>query len=566
MRRKSLVNFDLHDAHGLVIPLVGLRQNQALTSAIVMAWAAQTLGRPDTSGLSQESRELLRRIVSGNHDEHFGAYQLWRHLQGRPFRKMPSPQLHVLEASVPEFERDQDLRLLAADHQFAALFERCARQFLLFVTLPAKSTGRTIIKYAYDEALTLQYCKSGYLPRGTQYPGTQYPEFPGYLDDEPSDSTQAPDDRQADGFEAQHLGSNGLSRTMEIPTTMGPQRRDRLSILDWRRLAAATGWTPTLIRLPVPAAEACASFHFAVSVPAGLAISGACLLAGRPAPPGPEPAEEASSSHVPVPPADPFGGVSFDTAGGGVPNIDLHIADVPYGSLCRAQVSLTVAPGGWLSSTSGLCLLASFLLFGIAVWRSSYEGRHATETTHDLVSTVVVSFGIGLLALLSQPYAHRMAAKLLSVVRVAAVLSGALVLASGVIIAVSLPKTAEITLVWVFAIASCAPTILVIVARLRSLLALRQTVGRSPWEHLPNRAPLVSQPEQRGMETWFEAWQRHHGFDTPAIRVVSGEGSRTWFPWTNRFHAVYRARLQDGLARCSGRLHVREDALPDVER
>ena len=43
MRRKSLVNFDLRDHEGGALPLLGLRQNQALTLAVVRSWAAATL-------------------------------------------------------------------------------------------------------------------------------------------------------------------------------------------------------------------------------------------------------------------------------------------------------------------------------------------------------------------------------------------------------------------------------------------------------------------------------------------------------------------------------------------
>jgi hypothetical protein len=39
MRRKSLVNFDLRDEHGRALPLLGLREAQALTLAIARAWA-----------------------------------------------------------------------------------------------------------------------------------------------------------------------------------------------------------------------------------------------------------------------------------------------------------------------------------------------------------------------------------------------------------------------------------------------------------------------------------------------------------------------------------------------
>ena len=41
---------------------------------------------------------------------------------------------------------------------------------------------------------------------------------------------------------------------------------------------------------------------------------------------------------------------SFDSITGGYPNVDLHVVDVPYGSLSRAQVALQASTAGWLTT------------------------------------------------------------------------------------------------------------------------------------------------------------------------------------------------------------------------
>lgn len=111
--------------------------------------------------------------------------------------------------------------------------------------------------------------------------------------------------------------------------------------------------------------------------------------------------------------AHPFGGVSFDRVGGGFRSVDLHVVDVPYGSLCRAQVRLGVPVGGWLTSIFSIMVASSLLVTGVTWWANSYQGRQADNTTHEAVATMVATFAIGLIALFSQPIRHKMAAKLL---------------------------------------------------------------------------------------------------------------------------------------------------------
>ena len=43
MRRKNMISFDFRDHDGRPMPLLGLRENQALTLAVVRAWGYATL-------------------------------------------------------------------------------------------------------------------------------------------------------------------------------------------------------------------------------------------------------------------------------------------------------------------------------------------------------------------------------------------------------------------------------------------------------------------------------------------------------------------------------------------
>ncbi len=66
IRRKSLVNFDLlgHDGHAM--SLAGLRENQALTMAIVRAWAKEALSTDD---LDVQVDDFLEDVVYGDQTE-----------------------------------------------------------------------------------------------------------------------------------------------------------------------------------------------------------------------------------------------------------------------------------------------------------------------------------------------------------------------------------------------------------------------------------------------------------------------------------------------------------------
>jgi hypothetical protein len=80
MRRKSLINFDLRDQDGQALPLLGIRQNQALALAALRAWAAATLGACGQSEAvsSRETHEFLDDVVAGDQTELWRAFKrMW---------------------------------------------------------------------------------------------------------------------------------------------------------------------------------------------------------------------------------------------------------------------------------------------------------------------------------------------------------------------------------------------------------------------------------------------------------------------------------------------------------
>ncbi len=105
-----------------------------------------------------------------------------------------------------------------------------ASNFILFITVDDVGPPRRIVRFFYDEPLTLTYKRSGYNPEKHTY-------------DRPPES---------------------------------------LPVWAPEPLAAATGRSPTVIRFPIPAAENTLSYHFEIEAPAGVQIASASLVADRP--------------------------------------------------------------------------------------------------------------------------------------------------------------------------------------------------------------------------------------------------------------------------------------------
>jgi hypothetical protein len=505
LRRKSLINFDLRDEDGRPMPLLGLRETQALTLAVARAWAAIAIGHQTSSGLPDSVDHFLEYAVAGDQAEMNTAYT-------------------TLNAA-----EDGPLAVLKRDRPFRTVLDRLAGTFILFTIDEGAEGMRRIVKFAYDEPLTLRY-------RTSSYQGH---------DDGPS------------------------------PPTYGNRGR---WMWRWERPArlASLGMTPTLIRFPVPAAELAASFHFEVSAPPDVSIVEASLLAGLPnlylreSPEDDRHAWESASDGWPMRRRP-----SFDSIGGGYPTVDLHVADVPLGSLSRAQVSLQASTTGWLTTAVASTWLATATLL---------VGFIADSPAGDVATTVLIGFAAAMVAALARPDPHRMVTRLLSLVRVLVGASTVLTLGGAIAVAFASADVARWCL-GIFTLLSVMPTLLVtrswwlarrritrehmpvpipgalprpLLERLTRKQAT-QVVRLSPWEqHLPDDAPpREANPDfhvelANVLETarypYDEAVKRL-GFDKPAIKVATSEGVRRDFPWDHSFHAEIEGRLDGPLGR-----------------
>ena len=501
MRRKNLVNFDFRDHDECAIPLLGLRQNQALTLAIIRAWAAATLQALDPPGtISPETSEFLDDVVAGDQIE------LWR-----AFKRMW------------DAEAGSQLRRLGKDVRFRVVLDRLADSFVLFGLHEGQFCERRIIKYSYDEPLTLRYTKPSYLRHG-------------------------PD------------GRGGRERSEEV----------RLSRWGLTAFSAAMGFSPTRIKFPVPAAELAGSFHFKISAPPEVSIPKSVLLAGRPKPESAQ--TPAASATCTASQGNQYALMkdrerrrpSFDAISGGYPTVDLHVADVPYGSRSRALVEVEASATGWFATAAFSSCLASGIL-GFAAFAKPPLG---------VGSTLLMTFAAGLAVLLVRQDPHRLVTRLLSKVRLLATFTAVLALAAAVIMAASSTRNGYTWLLVLF-IVSLFPTALVTaswsIALARSAWA---KPTESPWEHHRPRKSrrgsddpdLAAQLENNDRhetlaqtmekETYPYDWAYNKlGFSRSAIRVASSEGDRLGssegegqsYPWDKAFAAKFDDRLNSYL-------------------
>lgn len=540
MRRKNMINFDFRDHDGRPMPLLGLRENQALTLAVVRAWAETTI-RHTPSAERPEISELLDDIIAGDQSELHRAYR------GLEARKKEQPN------AVPD--------------ELIAVLERLAGNFVLFASEPAAPGTRRVVKWSYDEPLTLLHSTTSY--RG-----------------------------HADGPCPGDAGEANAP-----PLTYG-RTGHRLA---WRKpapLLAGLGIRPTRIRFPTPGAELAASFHLEITAPPEVSIVEASLLAGTPNlrfDSGSPAADQRRWKRV----CDAASGdgarrararrrPSFDSVAGGYPTVDLHVADVPYGSLSRAQVELQASPTGWLASAWFTTVLATALLFA-AAWANP-SGPDSAE----LPTAVLVSFAAAMVAIVVRPDPHVMVTRLLTRLRMLAAASAVLVLAGGCAFAFRGSADSQ---TWLFALAglSVLPTGVITYVwwcarrrlvrdrpptkktaerrrqareeplaggedtrswdaprrRLQEVRRAAPMIRLSPWEqHLPDHDlgdhvdtdfhVLLSETLENADYPYDRAVVEL-GFDKPAIKVASLEGDRSTFRWTldfeNRFWELLDAEL-----------------------
>jgi hypothetical protein len=252
---------------------------------------------------------------------------------------------------------------------------------------------------------------------------------------------------------------------------------------------------------------------------------------------------------------------SFDSISGRYPNVDLHVADVPFGSRSRAQVELQANPAGWFGTAVFSSWLASAIL-GFAYFAKPDVG---------IGSTLLMSFVAGLAVLLIRQDPHPLVTRLLSKVRLLATFACAMALAAAVVMASRDLNDARAWLLGLF-FASLVPTALITASWFLALMrSVQGKAKESPWEHhRPRKSTIQSRdpdlPAQLGNEKRHETlaqkmeakiypydWAHHKlGFSRPAIRVASIEGERQTYPWDKAYSEVFNERLEAYLKTIAG--------------
>jgi hypothetical protein len=265
-----------------------------------------------------------------------------------------------------------------------------------------------------------------------------------------------------------------------------------------RNVAAAIGWTPTVIRFPTPAAENTLAYHFEIEAPPVLQISSATLIAGRPNVKKEKP--------------------SWDHVTGGFPVVGLHAIEVPNGSMSRCQVELRLNRRGWLSSSLVTSVLSSALLW--ATWAAAVKSSQAS-----LVAATLLAITAAVMIFIVQPSEHQMASRLVTSIRAAATASVFLLISVGAYVTF-VPEPSR-SVVMGSAVVSTACTLLVLLAWIRARPDPDRRI--SPWEQGLTLGP---DPERPQFDNLHEA-REHFDFDRPAIIVESSEGDhRDKFRWT----------------------------------
>jgi len=267
----------------------------------------------------------------------------------------------------------------------------------------------------------------------------------------------------------------------------------------WRLtvLGSALGLTPTRIQFPVPGAENAASFHFEIDAPKGVQIVEASLLAGPPG--GKNPA--------------------FDRVQGCFPTVDLHVIEVPNGSLSRAQIGLQVANRGWLLTSMFSCWAVFGFLLAFAIHRA------ALKLTGDLPVVILIALAAAVAGFVAQSDAHGLAAQLLKWVRALALIAAGLPLVAMTFIAFEAAAPTHVgPALWSAVGVSAAIALLLLTVCCRAWWHQRKTV-RSPWEQDPKPdtgerkpAPFRLPPKR------FDLAEEDYGFNKPAMRVNTAEG------------------------------------------
>jgi hypothetical protein len=209
---------------------------------------------------------------------------------------------------------------------------------------------------------------------------------------------------------------------------------------------------------------------------------------------------------------------SFDSVSGGFPTVDLHVVDVPAGSLSRVQLSLQVARYPWLV----MAVLAGWLEVAVLIWAGLRLGSSGTRDS-PTAAALFVTVTAGLAAILWRPAEHRMAHRLLSLLSGLTALSTLLLFVGGAMFAFEGDRPLRAPL---FALAGATA----VIAGLISVTWIRTGSSSkaeqiSPWE----QGRHTDEEEMKGKRIdparykTFAVATENYKYDRPAIKVASAE-------------------------------------------
>jgi hypothetical protein len=425
LRKKTLVHFDLRDEQGAPIPLLGLRQTQALTMVMMASWAKFLLGLPLGQPLECEDLDgMLQSVATGTQDELDAALKRFCHSD--PRRSPMTTRLHC-------------------DPKFRVILYRMSDNFTLLTPVsPSDEMRRRIIKFSYDEPLSMK--RKGLVDR-------RWRVAPWY---------------------------------QGLPS----------------RVSGALGWSATTIRFPTPSSEHCQSYHFEVEAPSGTRIKEATLLADRLE----KPEQDGERRYV-----------SFDRVGGGFPRANVHVADVPSGSVSYALVSLRASVDGWLTTSLYICWATAAVL-GAVYFITANRGA---QSNFDLATSVFATVTGGVVSLAARP-GHRMAGRLLRGARTITTLLGVLPFVAAALLLAPGTEIGDLRLQILGGLtgAACVMALVVTGSWLRSRKSSTDAI--SVWEQ-GFAVSGLGKPAR--YETYAEA-ERREGYRKPSIIVASSEGER----------------------------------------
>jgi hypothetical protein len=229
MRRRTLVNMQITDEVGHVLPTPGIRLTQQLDESILLA-AMMTVSSEVAANV--EVRAFIRELVAGSRRATMSAVALFEGLRG----------------PVPSW-----LRPLAESPIVRTVVHLLRRNFSLYVFLPAGTAKRPEKRH---RLLNLEFSE----PTGW--------------------TRMSPHMRRINDvtFYA-HDGRPPLTALL-LPEAAWLLRQAVRKL--WTDFPTAVGLRPTVIRLQVPGAENASSYHLELSAPTGVEVVRARLLAGRP--------------------------------------------------------------------------------------------------------------------------------------------------------------------------------------------------------------------------------------------------------------------------------------------